>query len=203
MGRRPRSTVCRRQSQPIRPMPEQLDDAAPRSAASSSAPTPTSASKRRGVGAERRARARSAARRPSILIGQPTSRSVPNTGCATSTTISRASACSSASASSTVYTGATGTWPRSRSSHSAVVRARNASSSEGTSAVRCARRSAKLRKRGRRRSAGSSSALDQALPELLLHHHDDDPAVGGPERLARHEALVRALRMARRVASRD
>src|SRR5438128_894381 len=60
-------------------------------------------------------------------MGQPTSRRSPKTGCGTSTTIARARVCSPASASSTEWTGATGTWPgaaeaRQRAADDARVR---------------------------------------------------------------------------------
>ena len=75
---------------------------------------------------------------PAILSGVPTCRSQPNVGWSMPVTMSRAIACSSASASSTEYTGPHGTWPRIALSQSPVVRRAKSDASSGISAARCA-----------------------------------------------------------------
>ena len=100
-------------------------------------------------------------------MGLATSRIRPNSGCSTSTIISRAWTCSSASAWRTSLTGAHGTCPRRSSSHSAVVRVAKRARRSGTSSS-CGRadreRSGSAGPRSARGAPGSRRDLARTCP---------------------------------------
>src|SRR6266704_3404581 len=121
---------------------------------------------------------------PSVRMGPATSRMRPKWGGSISRIISRARTCSSSRASATLFTGAHGTWPRKRPSHSAVVFSTKRALRRATSSALWARRSAKPVKRGQRH------VLEEGLPELVLVAEDDDPAVPRGKVLGRHEGLM-------------
>src|SRR5437773_6831488 len=127
---------------------------------------------------------------PWVLTGEPSSRRTPKRGCLTSTIMSRAATCSSASASAIVFTGAHGTLPRRRDSHSDVVRSAKRALRIGTSTDLWASRSANVAKRGSRATSGRSIACTRLVQNFSLLQKDDDEAVARGEILRGHDGLV-------------
>src|SRR5436309_1043978 len=117
-------------------------------------------------------------------MGLATSRMRPKWGCSTSRTISRARTCSSSRAWATLFTGAHGTWPRRRPSHSAVVFSAKRTLRRSTSSALWAKRSAKPTKRGSWPSPGpggpeaAEGAADDARI-LVLELGVGEPGRGG------------------------
>ena len=117
--------------------------------------------------------------------------STPQAGCSCSTVIPSASASGEANAARTSLIGPHGmSAASSAASQSAVERVAKRAASNGRSVARRSTRSPFVAKRGSPASSGSTERRAQPRPLPLRADRDGDRAVGGRERLVRHDVRV-------------